>query len=89
MIEMVLRIMKNPHLIAKPSKKPEGLSVNSPEHKLSLLPTGETGGRPEGPTVNRPDRKVGITQLSEKSAEGAAPRVWIRQVSHLRRSFPS
>jgi hypothetical protein len=43
-----------------------------PELKLSLLPTGETGGRPEGPTVNRPDRKVGITQLSEMSAEGAA-----------------
>jgi hypothetical protein len=53
-------------------KRPEGQSLHSPERELSLLPTGETGGRPEGPTVNRPDRKVGITRLSEMSAEGAA-----------------
>jgi hypothetical protein len=52
--------------------RPEEPAVNSPERQLSLLPTGETGGRPEGPTVNNPDRKVGITQLSEMSAEGAA-----------------
>ena len=52
--------------------RPEGPTVNRPDRKASLLPTGETAGRPEGPTVNRPDRKVGITQLSEMSAEGAA-----------------